>query len=330
MLEYEVLIRGVRDSADVSHLVAAEPPSEQSAISKEFVFTGLVRGERYRVRMRARNVNGFSPLSPYTPDLVLPTTRPDPPTNLRKVTGSDGATSLTIMWDPAPSGNLLPVSGYRLFKLSIENDLDPGTDFAIADTVASQGIAYAITGLRGGVEYTFKIKAINTAGQYSELSKGMTFIAGHEKPLAIKTLRAAPAPQPDLLTHYLLLLTWTIPTQVDETGGTPITGFRLQYTVQDSADFIPSIATWCTTKDGPPPCETADIGDDKDGLLGRIGVLFFLIYLIYISSLSSLSEVSRKGVLFGCKRKTKLDKRLQASGLINVLCGLCVPLYRNP
>ena len=194
MLEYEVLIRGVRDSADVSHLVAAEPPSEQSAISKEFVFTGLVRGERYRVRMRARNVNGFSPLSPYTPDLVLPTTRPDPPTNLRKVTGSDGATSLTIMWDPAPSGNLLPVSGYRLFKLSIENDLDPGTDFAIADTVASQGIAYAITGLRGGVEYTFKIKAINTAGQYSELSKGMTFIAGHEKPLAIKTLRAAPAP----------------------------------------------------------------------------------------------------------------------------------------
>ncbi|MGB1605981.1 MAG: hypothetical protein ACPIOQ_75330, partial [Promethearchaeia archaeon] len=132
-----------------------------------------------------------------------------------------------------------------------------------------------------------------TAGQYSELSEGMTFIAGHEKPLAIKTLRAAPAPQPDLLTHYLLLLTWTIPTQVDETGGTPITGFRLQYTVQDSADFIPSIATWCTTKDGPPPCETADIGDDKDGLLGRIGVLFFLIYLIYTSSVSSLSEVSQ-------------------------------------
>jgi hypothetical protein len=58
--------------------------------------------------------------------VLLPTTAPDPPTNLRLVPGTFGVTAITVAWDPAPSGNKEALFMYRIFKLSIENDLDPG------------------------------------------------------------------------------------------------------------------------------------------------------------------------------------------------------------
>ena len=119
------------------------------------------------------------------------------------------------MWDPSPSGNLNPLYGYRLFKLSIENDLDEGTDFKIDETIGGLGTALFVTGLRGGVEYLFKLMAINSNLQTSSASEGLSFIAGHEKPLAMRTLRASPAADPDLGSHYRLMLSWVIPSQVD-------------------------------------------------------------------------------------------------------------------
>jgi len=56
-----------------------------------------------------------------------------------QVAGTYGTTAITIQWDPAPSGNLLPIPTYRLYKLSIENDLDEGTNFALADTIGGAG-----------------------------------------------------------------------------------------------------------------------------------------------------------------------------------------------
>jgi hypothetical protein len=82
--------------------------------------------------MRARNINGYATSKGQQTDWqLLATTAPDPPTNLRLLAGSDGVTAITIEWDPAPSGNKLPVFMYRLFKLSIENDLDPGEQGAL-------------------------------------------------------------------------------------------------------------------------------------------------------------------------------------------------------
>ena len=103
-----------------------------AADKAELLLRDLNRGESYKFRMRARNINGYATSKgQQTSWQLLATTAPDPPTNLRLLAGSDGVTAITIEWDPAPSGNKLPVFMYRLFKLSIENDLDPGEQGAL-------------------------------------------------------------------------------------------------------------------------------------------------------------------------------------------------------
>ena len=158
-----------------------------------------------------------------------------------------------------------------------------------------QNRRYRITGLRGGVEYIFKLKAINSDMLLSEFSNGASFIAGQEIPLAMKTLRSAPTADPDLVSHYQIKLTWIIPTQVDETGGAPIEGFRLQYTIENSADFDPNLATWCTSDDGEAPCQTGKIGAAADGLLGRVSELIFAIVkgTIYHFRIAAINRVGQ-------------------------------------
>ncbi len=177
----------------------------------------------------------------------------------------------------------------------------------MSETVGQEGRQYRISGLRGGVEYTFKIRAIQTPQttdssyasvasfeqSYSLLSEGVSFVAGQEAPKGVKTLRATAAPNPDLRSHYLLKLTWIIPTQVDETGGAPISNFRIQYTTEETADFTAAFATWCTTRAGPAPCVTADVGANKDGLIGLVNTLAFAVIkgTVYHFRIAALNEV---------------------------------------
>ena len=287
ILDYEVYLYRHADGVEVSHVVAADQSS--------LLLTDLDRGGRYRVKVRARNMNGYSGITSYSSLFQLPTTIPDTPTNLRQVPGTFAITAITIEWDPAPSGNKDGLKGYRLFKLSIENDLDDGTDFMMADTVGGAGTQYRITNLRGGVEYVFKLKAINTDNQMSLLSSGVIFLAGEVEPLALKTMRSEPTANPDLQSHYLLRLFWTIPTLVDETGGAPILDFRLQYTTEESANFDPEFATWCVTKDGPDPCLTADVGANKDGLIGLVSELEFAVIkgTIYHFRIAAINKIAQ-------------------------------------
>jgi len=293
VLEYEVVLYADKSGTEESKTVAADKLS--------WLFTNLERGGNYRVKARAGNVNGYSITSGYSSPFRLPTTLPDTPTNLRLVPETFAITAITIEWDPAPSGNLEGLKQYRLFKLSIENDLDDGTIFKMAETIGGQGTRYHITNLRGGVEYVFKLMAINTDNKQSVMSAGVVFVAGEVEPLAVKTMRSEPTKNPDLLSHYLLRLYWTIPTLVDETGGAPILNFRLQYTTEESADFDPVYAQWCTTKSGrdtegqAAPCDTADVGVNADGMIGLVNELDFAVVkgTIYHFRIAAINKIGQ-------------------------------------
>jgi hypothetical protein len=98
-------------------------------------------------------------------------------------------------------------------------------------------------------------------------------VANVTAPLAPTTLSAAAAA--DRGTNYTVQLSWTIDTAGAATGGSPLTGFVLQYALDPGPTFSVATATWCTSLSAPPACDTDNLGAAGDGRVGLVsGVAF--------------------------------------------------------
>ncbi len=158
---------------------------------------GLAQDTLYMVRIQAVNSLGAGKESLevfYRTTFTLPS-RVD---NLTVAPGSEvlvpGAlidapptVTLTLRWNIPLSGETLPISKYRLFSYRVGDDYNAGIQFLSSDGT------YRLTGLPGGVDFTFFIQAINSKNLVGPLSAALEYRTISVVPREITTFRIVPA-----------------------------------------------------------------------------------------------------------------------------------------
>lgn len=125
-------------------------------LTTAYTFTGLTNGTEYTFKVRAVNSAGSGAEASRT---ATPTSAPSVPTVPRNFTASPGFQRVILNWDvPASNGG----SSIIRYEVSKNN----GGDW----TSAGLYTRYEFTGLTNGTEYTFKVRAVNSAGNGAEAS----------------------------------------------------------------------------------------------------------------------------------------------------------------
>ncbi|MFW5471489.1 peroxidase family protein [Knoellia sp. CPCC 206435] len=148
------------------------------------------------------------------PNAVVPVVAASAPTGLTATVGASnvaaGNGSVNLAWTaPADDGGAA-ITGYRI-------QVRTGTTVVRSVDVAATPTTATVTGLTGGTAYNFRVRAITSFG-LGVLSTP----SGTVTPLTL-----APAPGTPVATrgNASAALTWTAP---PATGGSPITGYRVQ------------------------------------------------------------------------------------------------------
>jgi hypothetical protein len=148
----------------------AQSPVTFSSTATTQTITGLTNGTTYTFTVAARNPVGLGPASgasnPVTPAAPLPTA-PTAPTIIRNATA--GHQSATIAWLAPTSDGGSPLTGYLVTPYIDLYPLPPITFDATATT-------QTITGLTNGIEYRFRVRAVNAIGTsgYSKVTNPVT------------------------------------------------------------------------------------------------------------------------------------------------------------
>ena len=132
-----------------------------------YVNTGLNDGTQYYYRVRATNAAGPSANSNEANGTTL-LAPPDAPTGL--LVGTPTVSSLTLSW----TDNSDSETGFQ-----IERSLTSGSGFVLIHTTAANVNSYVNTGLNDGIQYFYRVRATNLAGQsgYSNEASGTTVLA---------------------------------------------------------------------------------------------------------------------------------------------------------
>ena len=132
-----------------------------------YVNTGLNDGTQYYYRVRATNAAGPSANSNEASGTTL-LAPPDAPTGLS--VGTPTVSSLTLGW----TDNSDSETGFQ-----IERSLTSGSGFVLIHTTAANVNSYVNTGLNDGIQYFYRVRATNLAGQsgYSNEASGTTVLA---------------------------------------------------------------------------------------------------------------------------------------------------------
>ena len=210
------------------------PTKEKGASDRQHEITGLTNGTLYTVQVFARNQNGLS--ADYGQVTGTPSTKPQPPTDVSIVHG-DG--KLTVSWT-APTGADTGGSDITGFKVQWKSG---GQSYNITDRQQTPSASSdEITNLDNGTEYTVQVIAVNKNGD----SDASGEVKG--------TPSTKPQPPTDVtITGHgdeSLTVSWTAPTGAD-TGGSAITGFKIQWKLDSAADWA---SHWeATDDDGQSP-----------------------------------------------------------------------------
>jgi hypothetical protein len=121
--------------------------AETAGTEQSYTFTGLINGREYSFRVRA--VNGVGAGGPSECAYATPMTTPSAPQGLRAASGESG---VTVSWGAPLDDGGSAVTGYLVAY----------GDEAWADAAAAT--SYAFAGLAEGRTYTFRVRAVNAAG----------------------------------------------------------------------------------------------------------------------------------------------------------------------
>ena len=160
-------------------------------------FTGLVNGTSYTFRVRAVNGAGTGTMSDAR--TAIPTA--GVPTAPLNVTATPGDAQVALVWSLPATG-----SPFTRFEVSSNN--------GITWVVASGNTTHTFTGLVNGTSYTFRVRAVNGAGEGAE-SDARTAIPIAGVPTAPLNVTATPG-------DAQVALVWSLPAT-----GSPFTRFEV-------------------------------------------------------------------------------------------------------
>ena len=209
---------GGRDILHYEVSVNSATSFETASSDFEHTFYDLTFGTLYTFRVRAVNVAGGGAVAQAT---AIPRTVPDVPQSFRATPG-DGQVRLD--WNAPTTTGGSPILGY---EISLYN----GETEAIASNITN----YTFSGLTNGVEYIFKVRAVNAIGSGAEAT--LTAIP----PLPVITVTGQPRSPVNLMMgnigsserlnvsanvtpHRERSFQWYINTENTNTGGTAIEG----------------------------------------------------------------------------------------------------------
>ena len=160
--------------------------------------SGLTNGTEYTFKVRVRNSAGEGPASSVS---ATPATVPGAVENLSATPGNG---QVELSWTAPASNGGSPITGY-------EYQYSPGG----SGWTAVAGTTVTVSGLTNGTEYTFKVRARNSAGEGPESSESATPAT---VPDAVENLSASAG-------DGSVTLRWDAPLS---DGGSPITEYQYQ------------------------------------------------------------------------------------------------------
>ncbi len=177
--------------------------------------TGLTNGQEYQFQVFAVTNIGQSTLSA-TAD-ATPRTIPAAPTN---PAANPGNAQVSLSWTAPTNNGGSPITGYTI-QHKLSTDPWPGTSVTLGNVTSN-----TITGLTNGIQYDFRINATNQAG--TGVSSGIVQATPRSVPGQPTGLAATPG-------NSQVSLSWTAPT---DTGGSAITDYTIQYSVDAGTNWI--------------------------------------------------------------------------------------------
>jgi hypothetical protein len=183
----------------------AQTPVAFASTATTQTITGLTNGTSYTFRVKATNAAGSGADSAASA-AVTPRTVPGAPSG---VTATAGDASATVSWTAPASNGGSAVTGYRVTPYI-------GIVAQTERVFSSAATTQTITGLTNGTSYTFRVKAVNSAGSGAE--------SGASPAVTPRTLPTAPTAVSGTPGDGQVSLSWTAPST---DGGSPITGYAI-------------------------------------------------------------------------------------------------------
>jgi len=147
-----------------------------------------------------------------------PATAPNLPTGLTATTIS--LTQINLFWTAPSNTGGLPITGYK-----IEYKIGSAAYSVLAANTANATASSSHTGLTGNTTYTYRVSAINSVGTSTPSTE-----------TSATTLTTAPNSPTGLTATVVsstqINLSWTAPSN---TGGSPITGYKIEKKVSEGA-----------------------------------------------------------------------------------------------
>ncbi len=147
------------------------------------------------------------------------------------VTATAGNAQATVAWTAPTNTGGAPITQYRI-------QVRTGTTVVTTVDVPATPTTAVVTGLTNGTAYNFRVRAIT--------SFGLGVLSAPSNTVIPVTVAAAPGTPVATAGNASANLTWTAPT---DTGGSPITGYRIQVrtgTVVVRTDILTGTATSAT------------------------------------------------------------------------------------
>ena len=212
------------------------PANEKLASDRSHEITGLTNGVQYTVQVFARNEHGLS--TEYGQVTGRPSKKPDAPTAVKVTAHGDGW--LEVTWTEPEDKGGLPTTYIVQWK--------SGADYSETDKADPATSPQEITNLKNGTQYTVRVLSKNDRGTSDDPGDGSNQDTG------------TPMTKPQKPTDVTIIgfgdesltVSWTAPTGSDN-GGSPITGFKIQWKLNSEADWNTNTYTEIDDDDGKSP-----------------------------------------------------------------------------